>query len=73
MITYPDGGQECLQRNRLNKSGATRSGRYFRQKRTKEIKRKALTYELPLYSADKSHMVSIRQEINEAIDTNKTY
>ena len=65
MIKYPDAGQECLQHNRLQKSGATTSSRYFRQKRTKEIKRKALTYELPLYGAEKSHMDSIRQEINE--------
>ena len=65
MIKYPDAGQECLQRNRLKKSGATRSSRYFRQKRTKEIKRKKLT-EFPLYGREKQHMASIRQECRES-------
>ena len=33
---YPDGGKECLQRNRLREKGQTRADRYYSRKRRQE-------------------------------------
>ncbi len=76
MIIYPDGGQECLQRNRAKKSGGTTASR--RSTRAHKLK---VGKDRPLYHkqakkvkdwpgkipfTDWQHLQSIRQEIKAA-------